>query len=126
MKKIIWAIGILTLGFYLGTLTQTTVQGALTTKVIILEEIKVPPVLERIKFCESSGQHWDENGNVLRGEKNKYDLGLYQLNILYHGKKAKELGMDLYDPTDNERFAVYLFNNFGSEPWRASRKCFNQ
>lgn len=85
---------------------------------------EIPPILAKIAKCESGGTHLDKNGQVLINKTK--DVGLYQINVGIHGKKASELGLDLYNERDNEAFAVYLFENYGSEPWIHSKKCWSK
>jgi hypothetical protein len=83
-----------------------------------------PAVLARIAQCESGASHVDKNGQVLINATR--DVGYYQINVPIHGKKASEMGLNLFIEEDNKAFAEYLFNNFGSEPWVHSKKCWNR
>ena len=94
--------------------------------IVVLTEIKVPPILWKIARCESNNTHWDGNGEVLRGKVDKSDIGKYQISLKYHGKKAEAMGIDLFDEVGNERYAIYLLENYGNEPWSAVRKCVNK
>jgi len=71
--------------------------------------------MARIAKCESGNSHYDKNGQVLINKSR--DVGRYQINVQVWGKKATELGYDLYNEKDNEAFALWLFENKGSEPW---------
>ncbi len=93
-----------------------------------LEASKAPPiprVLEDIAWCESRNRHFDKNGKVLRGEYNYYDIGKYQINTLYWGRKAKELGHDLFTEEGNEAMALAIFEGYGTAPWKWSRSCWS-
>ena len=83
-----------------------------------------PPVLERIAKCESGASHVDKNGQVLINATR--DVGYYQINVAIHGKKATEMGLNLFIEEDNKKFAEYLYENFGTEPWVHSKKCWNK
>jgi hypothetical protein len=105
---------------------------------------KIPAILYAIADCESgkrntngkaikgSASHYDSNGQVLvRGnsEKNRasVDIGKYQINSYYWGKKATELHLNLFNEKDNEQMALYIFNNAtGSDAWSASRGCWSK
>ena len=95
-------------------------------KEVIVEAARKFPVLDKIALCESSNRHFDKNGQVLVvGNTNKsVDIGRFQINNVIWGKKAKELGLDLMNEKDNEKFAVYLYENYGTEPWVWSKKCW--
>lgn len=86
------------------------------------------PILERIAKCESGGKHFGKTGQVLAvGNTNKsVDVGTYQINVSVWGAKATEMGLNLFDEKDNEKFAKYLYANFGSEPWIHSKHCWNK
>ncbi|MBI2023610.1 hypothetical protein HYT01_03550 [Candidatus Giovannonibacteria bacterium] len=85
----------------------------------------IPPVLKEIASCESGGKHFDGNGRVLRGRENPLDIGRYQINLYHWGEVAQKLGHDLFDPEGNEKFAVWLYNNYGTWPWNPSKNCWN-
>jgi hypothetical protein len=82
------------------------------------------PLMARIAKCESRFRHLNSNGNVLRGEKNTYDRGVMQINILYHAKDAEKLGLDVHDLDDNVAFARHLYEKQGAKPWMSSSACW--
>ena len=93
---------------------------------IVRQEPPLPPVLQRIAQCESWGQQWTRDGQVLRGKRNSQDLGLFQINAVVWAKKAEELGYDLYTQDGNTQMARYIFEHYGSVPWQASVKCWSR
>lgn len=105
---------------------QVVPQVVQQTRVVIVKDEALPPVLHRIAQCESHGQHWTKNGQILRGTRNRHDTGLFQINTVVWGKKAQELGYDLRTPEGNTHMARYLFENYGSVPWRSSAPCWNR
>ena len=90
------------------------------------EATKLPEVLERIAACESQGRHFDGDGNVLVGGRNKYDIGKFQINVLYWQELADELGHDIYTKEGNEAMALAIYEKYGAEPWKWSKKCWNK
>jgi hypothetical protein len=129
-KLLFWLIVILIavgIGQYVRWAYPTTITKEVVKEVIVNQEIKYP-ILDKIALCESNNKHFDTNGQVLvRGNTNgraSVDVGTYQINVMYHGKKATEMGLNLFDQKDNRTYAVYLFETQGSEPWSASRKCW--
>jgi hypothetical protein len=84
------------------------------------------PLLVDIARCESHFRQYDTKGGVLRGEVNKADVGLMQINELYHGARAKALGLDLKTPEGNMAYAKYLYESEGGQPWKSSSKCWGQ
>jgi hypothetical protein len=89
-------------------------------------QIELPPPLQKIAFCESSGVHYLKNGDVLRGKKDSRDVGLFQISTAYHGTTAKKRGYDLYTIAGNASFAKYLLRTKGTSPWNASKPCWKQ
>jgi hypothetical protein len=85
------------------------------------------PVMLRIARCESNNSHYDKNGQVLmRTNDNKsVDVGVMQINSIWF-KKASEMKLDLTKEADNRKFADYLYENFGTEPWIWSKACWNK
>lgn len=84
------------------------------------------PILAKIAQCESRNRHYNTKGGVLRGEKNTYDRGVMQINILYHEETAREMGLDLHDIDDNVAYARYLYEKFGAKPWKSSSPCWGK
>lgn len=84
------------------------------------------PILAQIAFCESSFRHFGKSGEPLKGSYNKYDVGVMQINTLYHGEKAEELGLDLETLAGNLAYAKYLYDKEGSTPWMSSSKCWQK
>jgi hypothetical protein len=96
------------------------------TRVVIVKDDTLPPVMQRIAQCESRNQHFTKDGQVVRGKWNPHDMGLFQINTVVWGKKAEELGYDLRTQEGNEQMARYLFENYGSVPWQSSAKCWSR
>lgn len=110
----------------------------------VLIEVRptVPEELKRIADCESgtrtkdgkavagSARQYNEDGSVLIGRLNKpeygVDIGKYQINEVFHGKRAKELGLDLYSEYGNEKYALMLYEANGTRDWSASRSCWSR
>ncbi|MBI2617895.1 hypothetical protein HYW58_00335 [Candidatus Kaiserbacteria bacterium] len=82
------------------------------------------PALALIAECESHFRHYDENGNVLRGTKNKSDVGVMQINEAYHLDAALEMNVDLYALEGNLSYARHLYETMGLQPWKHSKKCW--
>lgn len=84
------------------------------------------PLMAKIAGCESHNRQVNSSGNVQRGEKNHYDVGVMQINELYHGDEAKKLGYDLYSADGNVAFARHLYEEQGSKPWASSQACWGR
>ena len=95
-------------------------------KLLVKESAMIPLVLLEIAKCESNSRQFDKDGNVIRGVVNPHDLGLFQINELYHGEMATKMGWDLLTEEGNTKMALYLYKNQGTVPWRWSRQCWQQ
>lgn len=104
-------------------------------------EVRVPvetmaPVLDRIAKAESHGSHYctddlirtsmckaSSKGQVLlhANVKGSVDIGKYQINNEAWGAQATKLGLNLFDPADNEKMARWIYSNYGTEPWYSSK-----
>ncbi|MBX4206448.1 hypothetical protein KW784_01545 [Candidatus Parcubacteria bacterium] len=84
------------------------------------------PLLARIGACESHNRQYNSKGGVLRGEKNSYDRGVMQINLLYHEETADKMGLDLTKIDDNVAFARYLYEKYGAKPWMSSSPCWSK
>ena len=82
------------------------------------------PVLAEIAKCESRFRQYNSKGEILKGKVNTYDRGVMQINILYHGKAAEKMGLDLHDIDDNVAYARALYEKEGSKPWMSSSPCW--
>lgn len=101
-----------------------TVLVAATTEDIVRSTFKDTPTLIAIANCESHFRHVDKDGQILRGVANSDDIGVMQINEIYHLEKAKKLGLDIYSLDGNMKYAQYLFDKEGGAPWNASKKCW--
>lgn len=82
------------------------------------------PIMAEIAKCESRFRHLNSNGTVLKGEENSFDRGVMQINVLYHDKTAKKLGLDVQNLDDNVQYARYLYEKEGAKPWMSSSACW--
>lgn len=82
------------------------------------------PLLARIAECESHNRQYDKSGAVIRGEVNTMDVGVMQINELYHLDTSKKLGYDIYTIEGNVAYARYLYEKQGAKPWISSSACW--
>ena len=87
--------------------------------------VQLPPILQKIAECESSGRHTNEDGEVIKGVINSFDTGLFQINELYHGEAAEKMGLDIFTLAGNVKYALHLFETQGTQPWSASEFCWS-
>jgi hypothetical protein len=46
-----------------------------------------------------------------------HDGGVFQIHVPVHEERLTELGLDIWDPEDNVRFARLLYEERGWRPW---------
>lgn len=87
--------------------------------------------LKVICSCESTGRpdgvprHYESDGeSVLTGRITPADRGMCQISLDYHAESAARMGLDVHDPHDNVAYANWLYDQYGTQPWNASRKCW--
>lgn len=83
------------------------------------------PVLADIARCESRFRQFDAHG-VLRGEYDRGDVGVMQINERYHDERAKKLGFDIKTLDGNLAYAKWLYDKEGLAPWKSSGKCWKE
>lgn len=104
---------------------QETAHTATSTQTVWPDD-----TLKRICACESRGNpsveptHSAPDGTVLRGRINNKDVGVCQINLVYHQEAADRMGLDLFDERDNVAYATWLYRREGSKPWFWSRGCW--
>ena len=123
-----FVIGVIYGAFKIGSIVSA---DTVYTAKEITKEVQVinAPVMDRIAKCESNSNHYDPKTGQVRTEPNKngtVDIGYYQINEFYWGAKASELGLDLTKEKDNKKMGEWIYANVGTEPWSASRPCWNR
>lgn len=91
---------------------------------MVIETRTIPTILQAIAECESGNMHFRKDGSVIRGIVDNRDIGRYQINLFYHGETAEKMGLDLFNEEDNETYAKWLYETQGTQPWNASKKCW--
>jgi len=84
------------------------------------------PIMTDIARCESEFRHFGRDGEVLRGEKIRSDVGVMQINEYYHAKTADALGINIYSLGGNMVYARYLYDSKGTSPWLSSVRCWGR
>lgn len=128
----IFVIAITTYPFSIAEITVDPVLEQAPVELDISPSIELLPPLIPICACESAGrpdaipQHYDTEGNVLRGIINPRDIGMCQISQTYWGEVAIELEYDIFTEEGNILMANYIFEKHGSDPWKWSRHCWNK
>lgn len=96
-------------------------------KIVTVKDTSLSPVMQRILKCESSGSHVRKDGQVVVhvNSNGSYDIGIMQINSI-HNSEATKLGYNLSVEKDNIAYAVYLYENYGTEAWYSSKACWSK
>lgn len=105
--------------------TSTPKQASTTTELIKAVFGTTTPIAVNIARCESNLRQFDETGKVLHGNVVHADTGLFQINTTYHKEEITETGLDINTVMGNIIFAKLLFDQQGTQPWSASKDCWN-
>lgn len=81
------------------------------------------PIMKKIAECESGDRQFYEDGSLVRGLRSA-DTGRFQINYV-HWEKAKSMGIDLQTTQGNAEYALYLYNQKGTQPWYMSKDCWS-
>ena len=90
-------------------------------KVVEIPIREFPPMLMKICKAESGLRQFNKDGSVLRGRVNPSDVGFCQINEPIWNDTARKLGYDIYTEQGNKDMAMYIYLNFGSDPWNSSK-----
>ena len=82
------------------------------------------PIMAEIAKCESRYRHLNSSGDVLKGKRDRRDIGVMQINLFYHTETLEDLGLDAHDLDDNVAYARYLYEKQGVKPWLSSSACW--
>jgi hypothetical protein len=81
------------------------------------------PILAEVAKCESRFRHFGKTG-VLRGDFDRNDIGVMQINERYHAERAEKNGFDIHALDGNLGYAAWLYEREGLQPWKSSRACW--
>ena len=136
MEKIkrffIWCLRILiigAIGFGLVMLGKFLFPNVVYEQKEVIKEIPANlPILEKIAKCESPTGHYGKNGQVAvsGNENHSVDIGWGQINNSIWGQTATDMKYNLWVEQDNKEFSRFLMATRGSEPWSASKSCWNK
>lgn len=82
------------------------------------------PIMINVSRCESRFHQFDSTGSLYRGEINRSDVGVMQINEYYHEDEATKMGMNIHTIQGNVEFARYLYETQGTAPWNSSSGCW--
>lgn len=109
--------------------------AALSTVSVLTPTIDLPPIIQRIAGCESTGdpsgipRQFNSDGSILWGNDSegkviKRDCGEFQINTWVWGRDPQ--GQDVCaSQSANISFAMSLYSQHGTSPWNASKSCWD-
>ena len=103
---------------------EPTPPSASSPILVIVETPEIPPILAAIAVCESGSRQFNADGSVLRGRINPKDVGKWQISETYWLEAAKKLGYDIYTIEGNTSMALYIYELYGTQPWKWSENCW--
>jgi len=77
------------------------------------------PIMLEVARCES-----EYRVKAYNPTNNSNDKGIFQISERYHGDRVEQLGLDMYNPAENIRFARMLYDERGLDPWIHSKHCW--
>lgn len=84
-------------------------------------------LVNKIIKCESSMYGNAVNHNKLKdGTIWSTDWGYLQINDYYHQKTMEKLGLNIKDEFDSLEYGFMLLKSQGTQPWKASKLCWNK
>lgn len=107
------------------TKVSSPVKSAQNKAIITHTEDKIPPIMQKIAWCESRDRQYNPDGTVFRGKINPNDIGKFQINSVVWGETAKKLGYNIYTLKGNTEMAEYIFYHFGAKQWYCSSGCWS-
>lgn len=126
IKNIFKRVGVLVfaIGFFCAILQS--IQVVYPNQVFAESEVRktkteLPPILQRICKAESGNRQFNIKGDVLRNSKTPSDIGFCQIHETIWNDQARKMGLDIYTEEGNKQMAVWIFENYGTEPWNASK-----
>ena len=92
---------------------------------IVEAKDSIPPILHRIAVCESGNKQFNSDGSVVRGKKDKNDVGRFQISLTHYGYEAMRQNLNLLKEEENEKMALWIYANKGTDEWSPSKACWN-
>jgi hypothetical protein len=107
-------------------LTPPPMPQSQSVEAYVREYFKDIPVMADIASCESHFRQFEKDGTVLQNE-NSTAVGVFQIMSSIHKDLADQnLGLDINTLEGNVAYARHLYEEHGTSPWNASKKCWNK
>lgn len=129
-------LGLIAVAFLMGSEFNPRTNTEVKEVEVIKEVRKIPPILKKIAKAESWDSHYCTDklvklggcpkgavGQVLVNQTR--DIGRYAINLPINGKWCADRHYNIFVEKDNEDCALELFEEYGSQPWQASKRGSN-
>ncbi len=107
-------------------ITADEIDNIMSTEQFVRQYFKDVPIMIEIAKCESHFRQLDSDGEIHRGVVNNADVGVMQINELYHLNTAKRENLNIYTLEGNTAYARDLYERQGTDPWNSSRACWGK
>ncbi|MCX6701975.1 MAG: hypothetical protein NTX96_02145 [Candidatus Zambryskibacteria bacterium] len=107
-------------------ISRKEVENMMGTEEYIRQYFSDIPIMVQIAKCESTFRQLDSDGDVHRGEVNKADVGVMQINEFYHLDQSVKKDYDIYTIEGNTAYARDLYERQGTKPWNSSKACWGK
>ena len=108
------------------TVRQAPITATTTVRERVEKEFADAPIMIRIAECEGQMRQFNEDGSLRRGQINPHDIGVFQINEIYHAAFATTVSMNIYTLEGNIAYARYLYESQGVAPWSWSSECWDK
>lgn len=107
-------------------ISRKEIENIMSTEQYIKQYFSDIPIMIQIAKCESRFRQLDSDGDIHRGEVNRSDVGVMQINEYYHLKQSERKDFDIYTIEGNTAYARDLYERQGTQPWASSRSCWGK
>lgn len=81
-------------------------------------------LVKKISLCEDTGNPYSTHANKHGTTTWSTDIGPLQINDYYNESAMEKQGLDISKPLDNLQFGLQMMSKQGTNPWKASEKCW--
>ncbi len=107
-------------------ISNKEVESMMGTEGYIRQYFSDIPIMVHIAECESHFRQLDKDGGIHRGVENNADVGVMQINEIYHLDQSQKKDYDIYTVEGNTAYARDLYERQGTQPWDSSRACWGK
>jgi len=107
-------------------ISKKEIENIMSTEQYIKKYFSDIPIMIEIAKCESRFRQLDPDGEIHRGEINRADVGVMQINERYHLDQSLRKDINIYTIEGNTAYARDLYQREGTQPWSSSKSCWGK